>query len=101
MESVSMPLSDQGISHPLVPKGGGGLHGIPLRKPLSQWNFVMNATLDIYTLKRTLLKQENQKMIYRFKMVAKLHIFASHHFDFGENLKTIFQRNFSMKFGSQ
>ena len=84
-----------------MPKGGGGLHGPPLRKPLSQWNFVMNATLYIYTLKSTLLKQENQKLIYRFKMATKLPIhlspikspiFASRHFDFGENLKNHFSR---------
>ena len=50
---------DQGISHPLVPKGGGGSMGHPLRKPLSRWNFVMNTTLYIYTPKTTIFKQTN------------------------------------------
>ena len=76
-------LNDQGIPHLLVSKG------VPWdptlrRKPLSQLNLVMYTTLYIYTLKGNKFKQ---KMIYRFKMAAKLQIFASPHFNFGENKK--------------
>ena len=64
-------LSDQDISHPLVPKGGS--MGPHLNFPAE---FVMNATLYIHTLKITIFKQKKvQKLIYRFKMAAKLAIF--------------------------
>ena len=52
-------LNDQGIFHPLVPKGR--LHGTPLRKPLFPVNFVMNNTLYIHTLKTTIFKPKNEK----------------------------------------
>ena len=92
--SLTVPLIDQGISHPLVLKGGGGLWDPTLRKPLFQRNFMMNATLYSHTLKR--------KKNDRFKMATKLSIFISRHFDFGENLKKKHFRKggFSMKFGS-
>ena len=54
----------------------------------------MNATL--YTQKKNIIGKTNKetkkqikqdKIIYRFKMAAKLPIFTSRHFDFGENLK--------------
>ena len=52
-------LSDQGIFHPLVPKERGSWDPT-LRKPLSQQNFIKNAILYIYTLKRTIFGQKEK-----------------------------------------
>ena len=65
----------------------------PQRKLLSRRNFVMNALLYIHTLKRTIFKQKKiQKMIFHFKMAAKLPIFTLRHFDFSENLNKHFPK---------
>ena len=62
-----------------------GLHETPLRKPLSQQNFVTSITLYMYTQKATIFKQKNKQTIkqngkkrkktekkkYCFKMAAK------------------------------
>ena len=47
-------LIDQGISHPLVHKG---IHEIPLRKPFSQRNYMMDNTL----VKRTISLKNKTK----------------------------------------
>ena len=54
------PLTDQGVSHPLVPKEGD-LHKTPLRKPLSPRYFVMNTTFYIYTLMTTIFEREKME----------------------------------------
>ena len=65
------------MADPIVGAQGGSMEPL-LRKLVIKRNFVTNATLYINTLsKRT------TKKVHRFKMVAKLPIFASHHFDFG------------------
>ena len=61
--------------------------GPPLRKPLSRWNFKMNTTLHIQTLKTTIFKQKKTQKNYHFEKAAKLPIFFSCCFDFGKNLE--------------
>ena len=70
-------LSDQGISHPLLPKEE--LNGTPIKKTIFPTEFCD----DYYTLKKK--KKRN-------KMAAKRLIFVLRHFDFGENLKNHFSK---------
>ena len=55
-------------------------------------DFVMNATLYIYTQKEPYLSKQIKKMINRFNMAAKLPIFISHHFNFCKNFKNYFPK---------
>ena len=72
-----------------------GLRRTPLRKPFCQRNFMMNATLFIYSLTRIIFKQIMIiTIIYHFKMAAKLPISDSCHFDFGVSLKTTSPKDF-------
>ena len=74
--------------------------GPPLRKKKLSQQYFLNATLYIYKLKSTIFKKKkrflkknnNNKKIYRFKMAAKLLIFASRHFDFEENVQNYFPK---------
>ena len=75
---------------PVGAQGGGGRSmESPQRKPLSQKNFVMNATLYIYTLNRIIFNQKND---LPFQNASQITDFASRHFDFGENLKNHFPK---------
>ena len=81
------------------------------KKKLSQWNFGMNTTLCIYTLKRITFKQKqnktkqtNQKIhlqnggqMTNFQ-IASFRIWRK--FGKKKGKKTFFRRNFSIKFGS-
>ena len=59
-----------------------------LKKTTFPAEFCDDATLYIYILKRIIFKHKKiGKIIYRFKMAAKLLIFTSRRFDFGENFK--------------
>ena len=77
-----------------------GFHGTPLRKPLSHQIFKIILTPYVYTLITTIF-QEN---IYNFCAVSKWR--PNNWFSFrvisisAKIWKTTFQRNFSMKFGS-
>ena len=64
---------------PVFAKGGGGAMGPNIKKTTFPADFLMNATLYIRTL---IFKQKK----------AKLPIFISRHFDFGENLKNHFYK---------
>ena len=45
---------------PTCAQGGGGM-GPHIKKTTSQWNFVLNTTLHIYTLERTIFKYKIKK----------------------------------------
>ena len=48
------------------------MHGIPLRKSLSRWNFAMEFAPYMYALSKTIIPEKKKlKMLYRFKMAAE------------------------------
>ena len=86
---------DQGISHPLVPKGE--FMGHPLRKPLSRPNFVMNNTLYIYTQKQTNKHVQVKKYKNTILKWRPNHRFWFCAINFGVNLKNKTKQNKTKK----
>ena len=71
-----------------------GFHGTRLCKTTLPVEFC-DEYYDIYLYtKNNIFKQKIPKIIYRFKMAAKWPIFISHHFNFDQNLKNHFPKQF-------
>ena len=83
-KSWPVPLSDHGISHPLVPKGD--LHGTPKKTTFPFCDEYY--TIYLYT-KNNHIQAKNTKIKFTLsKWRPKKLIFVSHHFDFEKKKKT-------------
>ena len=72
---------------------GGSME--PPRRLLYHRNFAMKFAPYMYALSKTIIPEKRIKwMLYRFKMAAKWPIFILRHFDFGQNLKNHFPKEF-------
>ena len=79
----------------------GGFHGTPQRKPLYHRNVLIIFTPYVYTLITTIFQEKKYKIFVPFQngdQITDLH-FATFRFR-SKFEKTLSQRNFSMKFGS-
>ena len=81
----------------VFPGTKGGLHGTPLRKPLSLRNFAITTTMYIYTLKTTIFKQKKKKYTPQKFTISKWHPNDQFLFWFisiliGKNLKNLFSK---------
>ena len=85
---------------PLVHNGGGSMEP-PQRKPLSHRNFLIIFTPYVYTLITTTFQEKKNKIFVPFQNGGQITDFHFASFRFRPKFeKTLFQRNFSMKFGS-
>ena len=93
-------LSDQGT---FTPVGAiGGFHGTPLRKPLFHRNFAMKFAPCMYALLETIIPDFFFLNVVLFQNGGQItdSCFASFWF-WPKFEKPLFQRNFSLKFGSK
>ena len=82
-------LSDQGSFTPI------GVHGTPKKTtfPLEFCNEICTIAPYVCAKKITILEKKKLKVV-PFQNGGQITIFISHHFDFGQNLKTTFPKEF-------